>query len=1256
MKFKLEMTILLVILIITGTVSAFPAEIKACNGCHTLSTSINVTSDVTSTLTVYPNQIFKVNTSWSGGSATKKTVTKWPTDFTNIGITRNNSLFDPTPDMSTAIVSPGGILSSALTAPNAIGNHIVRVYASTANPFITNFRDINITVEEPVVVLSTIRVSPSKAALNVNGTQVFIATALDQNKTPVAGVNIFWTVSNSAVGNVTPLFAETGPNGNASTTFTALTVGNATVVAENGTVSGSANVTIGGPTIPPSKPSIISILPSTATVNDRVGENRTFGITVDHAANISWQINGTEVSNVTGVTSSSYISSASLGTWNVTAVASNNGTDSHKWNWIVRSPPAVSIAIQSFAFNPASITILKGTSVIWTNNDVDAHTVTSDTAVFDSGTLDQGNIFEYTFNDTGTFKYHCAFHPTMHGEVIVISAPAPTPPPMEEIEIGLELVADNLTAPVALVSPEDGTGRRFIVDQIGLIKIINESGQIIEEPFLDLRSKIVALRSQYDERGLLGLAFHPNFTQNGYLFVYYSALKRQQAPANWDHTSIISEFKVSQDNQNKANESSERVLLQIDEPQVNHNAGQIAFGPDGYLYIPLGDGGGANDFGIGHPPPGNGQNMSTLLGKILRIDVDNGDPYSIPPDNPFVGKDGLDEIFASGFRNPFHISFDSGGNHSLFAGDAGQNAWEEVDIVTKGGNYGWNIKEGAHCFDPNNPNLSNQSCPSVDANGHPLIDPAIEYANAGRPGGIGVAVVGGYVYRGSALPQFNGTYIFGDFSKGFTAGNGSLFIARPPSSGEKMWSVKELRIATNSSGRIGEFVRSFGQDDDRELYVLTSQAVGPSNNTGKVYKIKQFVISHNFIANLSGREIVTQPVNTSAKGNATFELSDDGTNLHYKIMVEKIENVTMAHIHLAPAGVDGPVVAWLYPKVPPAVLIPGRFDGLLVEGNITSINLSGLLAGQPLNALLEAMMKGNAYVNVHTNKYPGGEIRGQIIVPEVLQELTSITVSPPTATLAINDTQIFSATAMDQNGTPMSGITIVWASNNTTVGDVSPITVTTDVSGGATTTFTAGAAGIAMITANNDTVMGNATVNVATLTPPTNVTVAIRTIEKESLRQGESTNITVDISSNISQTLSLHEIIPAEWNLTRVTDDADAFKSSTNEWIWFNVTPGINKTVIYRLTALDHASLGTYHINGTISNLRGVIAVVHGDNTITHDIIAFYRSLGSDPDKVETTDVLKAIEDWGNNIAPSGFERAITTQEVLALIDEWLVS
>jgi hypothetical protein len=199
----------------------------------------------------------------------------------------------------------------------------------------------------------------------------------------------------------------------------------------------------------------------------------------------------------------------------------------------------------------------------------------------------------------------------------------------------------------------------------------------------------------------------------------------------------------------------------------------------------------------------------------------------------------------------------------------------------------------------------------------------------------------------------------------------------------------------------------------------------------------------------------------------------------------------------------------------------------------------------------------------------------------------------------------------------------------------------------------------------NVTITGNESIigidfgnNLSVPLPPTNVTgvTPVRTIEKESLRSGESTNVIVNISSTTIQALSLHEIIPVGWNLTRISDDADVFKNSTNEWIWFNVIPGVNKTVVYRLTAPGNATIGTYHISGTVSNSSGVVAVVHGDNTITLDILAYYRRLGSDPNRVETTDVLTAADDWKNSRTPAGFERPITTKELLALIDEWLMS
>jgi glucose/arabinose dehydrogenase len=272
----------------------------------------------------------------------------------------------------------------------------------------------------------------------------------------------------------------------------------------------------------------------------------------------------------------------------------------------------------------------------------------------------------------------------------------------------------------------------------------------------------------------------------------------------------------------------------VDKPQFNHNGGTIAFGPDGYLYIPLGDGGGANDVGPGHAPDGNGQNATTLLGKILRIDVDKtdgGKAYGIPADNPFVDREGvLPEIYALGFRNPWRIAFDVDGGERLFVSDAGQNLWEEVDIVTKGGNYGWNIREGTHCFDPGSPSKSPDSCPDKGARGEQLIDPIIEYGHD-----LGRVVVGGYVYRGQALPELYGKYIFADWSNDFVHGNGTLLAATPSESG--LWSWEEVEAAGRPSGRLGLFIRSFGMDDEGEIYVLASAETGPVNNTGETFKV-----------------------------------------------------------------------------------------------------------------------------------------------------------------------------------------------------------------------------------------------------------------------------------------------------------------------------------------------------------------------------------------------------------------------------------
>jgi len=415
---------------------------------------------------------------------------------------------------------------------------------------------------------------------------------------------------------------------------------------------------------------------------------------------------------------------------------------------------------------------------------------------------------------------------------------------------GLQLVADGLTSPVALVPSPDRTGRLFIVDQIGQIRILTANGKLLPTPFLDLRSKLIALDPSYDERGLLGLAFHPDYAVNGRFFVYYSIPLRPGAPAGFDHTNVLAELHVSATNPNRANLSSERDLLFDDHPQLNHNAGTLAFGPDGYLYVSIGDGGGANDVGLGHVQDwyaanagGNGQDVThNLEGNLLRLDVDNGFPYTSPPDNPFVGRAGRDEIYAYGFRNPYRFSFDLGGSHQLLVGDAGQDLWEEVDLVTKGGNYGWNVREGTHCFDAahaDDPQIS--SCPSVVGAGHPdtgapLLDPVIEYANADNPaGGLGHVVIGGYVYRGNAIPELRGRYVFGDWSRDEEEPDGRVFFATQRQNG--LWQMRELWFTTTTSARLEHFVLGFGQDLRGEVYVLTTDEMGPSGTTGKIYKL-----------------------------------------------------------------------------------------------------------------------------------------------------------------------------------------------------------------------------------------------------------------------------------------------------------------------------------------------------------------------------------------------------------------------------------
>lgn len=413
----------------------------------------------------------------------------------------------------------------------------------------------------------------------------------------------------------------------------------------------------------------------------------------------------------------------------------------------------------------------------------------------------------------------------------------------------LKLIADNLVSPITMTGSPDQTKRLFIVDQVGKIWIVGADGNKLPNPFIDVTSKMVSLSPFYDERGLLGLAFHPDFKNNGKFYLFYTAPPRAGGPdpaTPWNNLTRVSEFKVSRGNPNHADLSSERVVLEVDHPQSNHNGGTIAFGPDGYLYISIGDGGNGDDIGPGHVDDwykindgGNGQDVKqNLLGNILRIDVNKiseANNYGIPRDNPFVDRVGKDEIYAYGFRNPYRFSFDQGGSHWLYAGDAGQSLYEEIDIVKKGGNYGWNVKEGTHCFSTANDLQELGSCPMQDSAGNPLIDPVIELDNFANPeGGITIAVVGGNVYRGTAIPFLNGRYIFGSLSGSFGGPTGKIFIASPTSSG--LWGFEDFKLKSFPVN-LGQYLKGFGQDEDGEVYATTSMQIGPQGNTGKVYKI-----------------------------------------------------------------------------------------------------------------------------------------------------------------------------------------------------------------------------------------------------------------------------------------------------------------------------------------------------------------------------------------------------------------------------------
>ncbi len=408
---------------------------------------------------------------------------------------------------------------------------------------------------------------------------------------------------------------------------------------------------------------------------------------------------------------------------------------------------------------------------------------------------------------------------------------APSGPPAD---VALETIVSDLGTPIGLVVAPGDPDRLFVLEQAGRVHILRD-GERLPTPFIDLGNRLVRLDTEYDERGLLGLAFHPDFAGNGRVFVYYSTPPASDAAAPVDHTNRLSEFTVGLD-ADAVDPGSERVILAFDQPQSNHSGGALGFGPDGFLYLGTGDGGGRGDADPGHSAQGNAQDPEKLNGKILRIDVDvDGDaPYAIPADNPYATAGGRPEIYATGFRNPWRLSWEPAGDRRLLVSDVGFGRYEEVDSVVNGGNYGWRVREGAHCLDLERPLDDVTDCALTGEDGRPLVDPVIEYSHQD----VGLAVVGGYVYTGASIPALAGQYVFADWSSDWTTPtpdpHGSLLVAQPGADDE-LWPWRRLAIDDGVLDHL--FVTGMGQDAAGELYVMGRRQFGPIGRTGFVFRM-----------------------------------------------------------------------------------------------------------------------------------------------------------------------------------------------------------------------------------------------------------------------------------------------------------------------------------------------------------------------------------------------------------------------------------
>ena len=508
-------------------------------------------------------------------------------------------------------------------------------------------------------------------------------------------------------------------------------------------------------------------------------------------------------------------------------------------------------------------------------------------------------------------EYLCDPHPqTMRGEVVIDEpledqeAPEPAAYFEEGPTVGVEPVAEGLVAPTDFTDPP-GTDYMLVTDQPGEIYAIRDDERE-DEPWLDLTDHTVPVGEEffgeyadpegdYDERGLLGIEVHPDFEENCQFYVSYSAEPDEQTPEEWSHVRVVSEFTVED---GEPDVESEREILRIQQPQFNHNSGPMAFDPDGYLLVPSGDGGHGDDTGPGHVEDwydenegGNGQDTEqSLLGGVLRVDVDaeptrhpahgssvhlaatdhleegppeqvGEDGYAIPEDNPFteggdLAGEGLEEYYAWGLRNPFGITVSE--EERVILGDPGQLLYEPVYEIHSGGNYGWNVREGSHCFDTDQPEgPPPEECPLETPEdvrgGEPLIDPVAEYPQVYEGQGVGIVVVGGHTYEAETIEDLEGKYLFGDWTmdQGRQVPAGRVFAATPEDVPEQsdergefgkrpredLWDMEEVLFDGSEDGRYHHFVRMFGRDEDGEVYVLANTIGVPQGDTGVVHRL-----------------------------------------------------------------------------------------------------------------------------------------------------------------------------------------------------------------------------------------------------------------------------------------------------------------------------------------------------------------------------------------------------------------------------------